>query len=221
MRRHSTILLTGFGPFPGVPENASAILVPKLAHLVARRFPSHRVVARILPTEWEAGPARLAASYAREKPALSVHFGVSERAEGFVIETKARNAQSAVADAAGLAPPETAILVGGPGTLGANIPAPDIVTRLAALGYPARLSDDAGSYLCNRVLYESLMLAESAHPPATAGFVHIPATLTRADAASVRSALDWESALLGSLEIVRACLGRPAPARTPKRVKPR
>jgi pyroglutamyl-peptidase len=221
MRRRSTILLTGFGPFPGMPENASAILVPKLAHLVARRFPSHRVVARVLPTEWEAGPARLKSSYAREKPALAIHFGVSDRARGFVIETLARNVRCDLPDAAGATAASAAVVEAGPGTRPATIPARDIATRLAALGYAASLSDDAGVYLCNCLLYHSLVMAESADPPAVAGFVHIPSSLIRAGAARAATHLDWESALLGGLEIVRACLGRPAPARTAERVKPR
>ena len=221
MRRLTTILLTGFGPFPGMPENASALLVPKLAHLVARRFHGHRVVARILPTEWEAGPARLAAHYLREKPGLALHFGVSERAKGFVIETLARNARRFAADAAGASPPSPCILKDGPATLKARLPADDIVARLDALGIPACLSGDAGDYLCNSILYHALMLAEKRPAPTAVGFIHIPSSLVprneRTTARSSKCALDWESALLGGLEIVRVCLGRPPSTRVKAR----
>lgn len=215
MRRRATILLTGFGPFPGVPENASAILVPKLAHLVARRFRGHRVVARILPTEWDAVPERLAAHYSREKPCLGLHFGVSERATGFVIETLARNVRSDLPDAAGAMPRAPCIVEKGPESLLTNLPAEEIVARLGALGLPARLSSDAGAYLCNATLYTALGLAAEGRAAAAIGFVHIPVSLERRGAVALARdrRLDWEGALAGGLEIIRACLGRPVPAR--------
>jgi pyroglutamyl-peptidase len=216
MRRRATILLTGFGPFPGVPENASAILVPKLAHLVARRFHSHRVVARILPTEWDAAPQRLAAHYSRERPCLGLHFGVSERATGFVIETLARNVRGDLPDAAGAMPRAPCIVEKGPESLMTNLPADEIVARLGALGLPARVSCDAGAYLCNATLYTALGLAAESRAAPAIGFVHIPVSLERRAAVARLGdrRLDWEGALAGGLEIIRACLGRPVPART-------
>lgn len=212
MRQHATILLTGFGPFPGVPENASAALVPKLAHLVARRFRAHRVVARVLPTEWEGAAHRLAAHYAREKPCLGLHFGVSERATGFVIETLARNACAALPDAVGALPRTPRIAEHGPETRPATLPVDEILVRLGALGIPASRSEDAGAFLCNATLYAALGLAGEGATPAI-GFLHIPVALERRASGARERRLDWEGALTGGLEIVRACLGRPLPAR--------
>ena len=208
-----TILLTGFGPFPGIAENASALLAAKLGRLAASRFRAHRVVAKVLPTEWEAAPARLAAHYAREKPRLALHFGVSERAQGFVIETSARNIRSPTPDARGALPSSASIAAGGPERMAAGVPAEAIVARLTALGLPAHVSDDAGTYLCNAVLYHALAAAR----PAMTGLVHIPALLAAegggTSGPAARSLLDWETAVSGGLEIIRVCLGRPAPAR--------
>jgi pyroglutamyl-peptidase len=211
MRRRATILLTGFGPFPGVPENASAALVPKLAHLVARRFRAHRVVARVLPTEWEGAAVRLAAHYTRERPCLALHFGVSERATGFVVETLARNACAALPDATGALPSAPRIAEHGPDIRTATLPVDDILVRLGALGIPATRSEDAGAYLCNATLYRALGLTGEADT--AVGFVHMPVTLGRRTSGDSKPHLDWEGALMGGLEIVRACLGRPLPAR--------
>jgi pyroglutamyl-peptidase len=220
MRQRSTILLTGFGPFPGVPENSSALFASKLAHLAARWFPGHRVVGRVLPTEWEAAPVHLMRLYTREQPKVALHFGVSERATGFVIETLARNVRGLAADAKGGTAGGPSVADGGPATLAARVPALDIVERLGALDLPACLSDDAGTYLCNAVLYQSLTLA--AKNGAAAGFVHIPTRLgpqSEATPVSKRreGPLHWEGALEGGLEIVRVCLGRPPPARVKRR----
>jgi len=223
MRRRDTILLTGFGPFPGVAENASQRLVPKLAHLAARRFSAHRVVARILPTEWDRAPARLEELYRRERPKLVLHFGVSPQANAFVIETEAHNTCKAAADAAGALPRDDTIVRGGPETLVARLPAQDIAHRLTALRVPAVTSRDAGSYLCNAILYQSLICAEQISEPDAVGFFHIPQTIppallkSRADPSQMR--FDWGTALIGGLEIIRTCLGRPPPSR--RRVKDR
>lgn len=217
MRRRETILLTGFGPFPGVPENASQRFVPKLAHLAARRFSAHRVVARILPTEWERAPQRLQALYERERPKLVLHFGVSPYANAYVIETQARNERKQAADASGALPRDDVVLKGGPDVLQARLPVPDITERLAALRVPAVTSNDAGAYLCNTLFYRSLLFAEQIEQPDAVGFFHIPQVIEPAllkdQAKTDEMRFDWGTALIGGLEIIRTCLGRPPPSR--------
>lgn len=217
MGRRDTILLTGFGPFPGVSDNASQRFVPKLAHLAARRFSAHRVVARILPTEWERAPARLEELYQRERPKLVLHFGVSAQASAYVIETLAHNRRRETADAAGALPADVEVVRGGPDTLPAKLPVRDIKDRLTALKVPAVTSEDAGSYLCNALLYRSLVCAGQISEPDAVGFFHIPQTIppallkSQADPNELR--FDWGTALIGGLEIIRTCLGRPPPSR--------
>ncbi len=113
----------------------------------------------------------------------------------------------------------------GPDSLAANLPAEEIVARLGALGLPARLSNDAGAYLCNTALYTALALAGDGRAAPAIGFVHIPVSLERrsSDLPPRGGRLDWEGALAGGLEIIRACLGRPVSARTEMEpgVKPR
>ncbi|MGE0023936.1 MAG: pyroglutamyl-peptidase I [Hyphomicrobium sp.] len=217
MRPRDTILLTGFGPFPGVADNASQRFVPKLAHLAARRFSAHRVVARILPTDWERAPARLHDLYTRERPKLVLHFGVSPSASSYVIERVAHNTRKAAEDAAGALPRDGVVVRGGPDTLAARIPVEDVRERLDALGVPAVTSDDAGSYLCNALLYRSLIYAEQIAAPEAVGFFHIPQqiqpALLKSQAEPGVARFDWGTALIGGLEIIRTCLGRPPPSR--------
>lgn len=223
MRRRDTILLTGFGPFPGVADNASQRFVSKLGHLAARRFSAHRVVARILPTEWEKAPNRLRELYERERPKLVLHFGVSPHASAYVIETLAHNTCREAVDASGALPRDSAVVRGGPDTLAARLPTEEIKMRLKALRVPAVTSEDAGGYLCNALLYRSLIYAEQISEPEAVGFFHIPPEIppalikSRADPNEMR--FDWGTALIGGLEIIRTCLGRPPPSL--RRVKDR
>jgi len=208
----TTVLVTGFGPFPGVPVNATMQLLPELLRAAPRHFPDVHLAGEVLPTEWAAAPRRLERLLAEIEPDLALHFGVSSRARGFEIETRAQNACSASVDAAGLAPPGTAIDASGPDFLGAGLPAQYIVTRLRRRGIAAFVSRDAGAYLCNATLYHSLGQARRA-PGRRVGFVHVPASLARPGGSNRGRAgacpLTWEQTLEGALEILAACLGRP------------
>lgn len=204
------IVLTGFGPFPGVPDNATALLVPRLAKAARDLFPAYDVVAEILPTEWIAAPQKLADLLARPGTVLALHFGVSRQAEGFQIELVGRNQCKAMADAAGNTPAVECLLEDGPAELASTLPAERIVQRLTKLGVPARTSTDAGGFLCNALLYHSLAAAGTLDKPHLVGFVHLPADLTGHGADGRRPhpdcRLDMRGAIAGGLEIIAACL---------------
>lgn len=193
------ILLAGFGPFPDVPENASARVVTKLAEQARVQFSSVRFITEIFPTEWQAAPQRLSQLFRELRPTLMLLFGVAREAKGFRIETQGVNACAMRTDAAGECPTALQVTPEGPPSYAVTIPTRDIVEHLQARGLPATLSDDAGGYLCNAVLYHALTLARGAQRPCQAGFIHIPVDLSVPP-------LDEAAALAGGLEIIRVCL---------------
>lgn len=205
-----TILLTGFGPFPGVASNATAVLVPHLATAARDLYPTHDIVAEVLPTEWVAAPQKLAELLARPGTVLALHFGVSQHVSGFQIELVGRNQCKAVADAAGRMPAGEWLLDDGPSELACTLPVERIVRRLTGLGVPVGTSTDAGGFLCNALLYHSLGAAETLAKPHPVGFVHVPADLVGHgdDGCSQRPGcrLDMPAAVAGSLAIIAACL---------------
>jgi pyroglutamyl-peptidase len=211
--RRAFILLTGFGPFPSVPENASALLVHELAAEGSRAFRGFAIHAEVIPTEWRAGGDRLSLLMTELRPAVALHFGVSRKAMGFAVEARGRNVASAVLDAAGELPTERWIAAGGPEYLPTNLPAGLIVARLRRRGLPAYISRDAGGYLCNAVLYRSLDLVRRSDPMTRNGFIHIPSTLLNerrpGPPARPRCPLGWHEAIDGGLEIIAATLARP------------
>ena len=209
----TTVLMTGFGPFPGVPVNATMRLLPELSRAAPHHFPDVRFAIEVLPTEWAAGPQRLQMLLAEVEPDLALHFGVSARARGFEIEQRARNACAISPDACGALPTGTALRDGGAEHLSASLPVAHIVARLRRLGVPAYVSRDAGTYLCNAALYHSLVCAkDQAGSGRRVGFVHIPAALAHPGGSNRGRTgacpLTWTQALDGALEILAACLGR-------------
>lgn len=204
-----TILLTGFGPFPGVDSNATAKLIPELVEAARAKFTDHDVVGVVLPTEWVAAPQKLGDLLARPGTVLALHFGVSRQADGFQIELIGRNQCKAVTDAAGRMPAGECLLDEGPPELASTLPVERIVQRLTRLGVPVGTSTDAGGYLCNALLYHSLGAADTLATPHLVGFVHLPADLVGHGAAPGKPgkcALTWAAAVAGSVEIIAACV---------------
>lgn len=204
------ILLTGFGSFPGVPDNVTERLVPELAKRARVKFATFDFETEILETVWQSAPRRINQLRNHHNPVLVLHFGVAKSASGFRIESHARNACSLTLDAHGHIPASQTICPSGPDLRPVTVPTRDIVTRLRQLGFPAEVSDDAGGYLCNAVLYHSLDLAETAASagPAT-GFIHIPYEFCD-------SGLSYEASVTGALEIIAVCISALASQLAPR-----
>lgn len=200
------ILITGFGPFPGMPVNISARLADLLARAGRVRWPQHMLEPSILPTEWAAGPEKLDWLWDTFKPDIALHFGVSADADGLQLETTGRNRCRADADAAGLKPLSSERLAGGPEACAATLPLARIQARLEEIGVAGSLSEDAGAYLCNAILYDSLQRADAVSRAAIAGFVHIPVALsesmTIARSPAAARQLSWGAAVAGGLAIL-------------------
>ena len=208
------ILVTGFGPFPGAPRNASGVLAEELATLAARRLPGFTVRAAALPTEWAAAPRELGRLLDEHDPVIAVHFGISRRARGFVVEMRARNATALVRDACGSFPTAGCVVDDGPDEIASTLPVNLIAARLRQLGLPVQISRDAGDYLCNALLYHSLAEVRRRPPGAGSlrrGFIHLPDRLLPGERGSSRTAtpsrLDWDGAIAGGLAILSACAG--------------
>ncbi|MGH1419287.1 MAG: pyroglutamyl-peptidase I [Hyphomicrobiaceae bacterium] len=200
---NTTVLLTGFGPFPGTRENVSGPFVHKLAREIENCFSDTTVLEQILPTEWEAGPQILNTIMQRHLPDVCLHFGVSDRAEGFVIESQAYNVCENSEDANGRLPVDNCISQTGPEKQNATFPSDRIVARLKRHHFPVELSTDPGRYLCNTVLYHSLAFDAAGKPSACSGFVHLPTTFSPADN---KNGFTFERAIAGGVEIVLECL---------------
>jgi pyroglutamyl-peptidase len=197
------VLLTGFGPFPGVPRNVSSSLDRRLAFEARRAMPDFRFVAAVLPTEWTRAPQRLTELYDLHEPILALHFGVAPHMRGLRIETEARNFRRMSPDAAGAPPPTPRVCEEDVEYRAVTLDAESIVAHLGERGYSASLSKDAGGYLCNAVLYQSLIEAERRGGRCMAGFIHIPTEMLSQDI--------FDIAIPGALEIVKIALERSRP----------
>jgi pyroglutamyl-peptidase len=199
------VLLTGFGPFPGVERNASAELAAELARRGPRLSKKLRFVFEVLPVDWQLAPVRLTDMLGQHRPAVALHFGVSARATGFVIEKHAYNATKDIVDESGQHAALNVLVPGDRPRRTATLPVRRVVRTLNALGYPTELSSDPGRYLCNAVMFHSLRYAARTEPRMRTGFIHIPATLDPGTSGEP-SRIGWTDALEGGLKLLDACL---------------
>jgi pyroglutamyl-peptidase len=199
------VLLTGFGPFPGVARNASAALAGELACLARRRHPQVQFFEHVLPVDWNEAPLALSQLLLAHRPAIALHFGVSARATGFVLETLARNITTSAPDVSGRHAASDILIAGDRPQRTTTLPVRRILRSLVDAGYPAHLSQDAGRYLCNAVMFHSLRHAVRAIPGTRAGFIHIPATLDPG-VQGEPSQIGWGEAIDGGLRSIDVCV---------------
>ncbi len=181
-----TVLVTGFGPFPGVEDNPTAWLAEQLD---GERVGGVPVAARVLPVSFARGPALAAELEVALAPAAVVHLGVSSTARAITVEARAVNRIDArTHDVDGVQPLGACVA---PGALDAVLQAPagrvaGVLAALRGAGVPAERSEDAGRYVCNALYYHSLAAARS---PAL--FVHVPP-----DGSHDRSGRPWSRSRL-------------------------
>jgi pyroglutamyl-peptidase len=162
-----TLLVTGFGPFPGAPSNPSSAIVAALRGRTTRRLArlGVRLVTAKLPVIFADIPGALAALLRETRPDAVLHIGLAGRRKRISVELQARNRLTTLfPDAARALPAARHVVSGGQEFRRARLP----VAQLARI-MDAEISRDAGAYVCNQTLYLTL----GADIP-LAGFIHIP-----------------------------------------------
>ena len=166
------ILVTGFGSFPGVHDNPAAVLIHALGKDQARLARLGIALERaMLPVDYAGVERTLEELNETLKPDAVLHFGLAGRRRFFSIETQALNRLNLLrCDVSGARAPRQAIVPGASHVLRSTFPTRQIEAALRRARLPARLSANAGDYVCNETLY--LSLARS--PARVAGFIHVP-----------------------------------------------
>lgn len=171
--RRPRILVTGFSSFPGAPRNPTERLIAELEHREAELAALGDVRLAVLDVDYRNLPRALSRLGADFAPDVAIHFGLSGKAGGFMLERLARNAVGPLPDNAGHVP-EARTICALADAYPSTLPLDAMHDALAGAGLPVHWSDDAGDYLCNYLFYHSRAgLAEGFSPPLS-GFVHVP-----------------------------------------------
>ena len=170
----ATILITGFGPFPGAPFNPTGPLVKRLARVRRPALADVTIVPHIFPTSHVSVDRDLPRLIAKHKPDALLMFGLATRTRTLRIETRARNTLALLPDAGGASLRRSTIAPGKPAALALLAPAWRLLAAVRSTGIPSVLSHDAGRYLCNYLCWRAIEKVGEPGGPRIAAFVHVP-----------------------------------------------
>lgn len=162
------ILLTGFEPFGGNERNISWNIVAS-----APQFEDCEIVKLRLPVSFKRASKFVIDAIKTEHPDVVLMFGQSKR-EGINVERVAINiSDAAKPDNDGYVPVDEIIEKKGASAYFSTLPIKKIVVALQANGLDAKVSNSAGTYVCNCLCYEVLHYIQQNSLPILAGFIHI------------------------------------------------
>ena len=205
------VLITGFSIFPSAPVNPTESLIEWLKAQDLSRFDAD-FHFHLFKTSYAQVDRDLRLLSKRLNPDVVLHFGLDQNAAGFKLEAMGKNAlHTDKPDVDGHCPAGV-ISTSGAKQHPATLPLDAISKRLAGRGQKVQHSTDAGGYLCNYLLYQTLSTDHWQTPPHFAGFIHVPhlegdrAVVEGAKGAESLCFMERESLQDGCLAIVDVCL---------------
>jgi pyroglutamyl-peptidase len=168
----STVLVTGFDPFGGERLNPSWEICRQLA---GKTIAGRRIEACKVPCEFRASIEAVAEAIEEHRPGLVICLGQAGGRAHMSVERVAINVDDArIADNAGARPVDEPIARQGPPAYFATLPVKAMTAAMRAAGVPSEVSNSAGTYVCNHLMYGVLHLLAAGGSPARAGFIHVP-----------------------------------------------
>ncbi|RMX05932.1 pyroglutamyl-peptidase I [Corticibacter populi] len=172
----ASILLTGFAPFDGAALNSSWEIARALDGVVLQ---GHRIAAAQLPVAFGDALELLFTQLRRQRPQLVLCLGLAGGRAAMAIERIGINLIDApIPDNQGCQPVDVPVVPGGPAAYFTSLPVKRMLRAMRAAGVPVELSQSAGTYVCNQVLYGLLhglqTLDGGCWHGVRCGFVHVP-----------------------------------------------
>lgn len=167
-----TVLITAFEPFGGEQINPSWEAVRQLNEQL---LGGAKIVARQLPCVFGEALKALYKEMDELQPALVIAVGQAGGRSDISIERVAINVDDArIPDIQQNQPIDEPIVAGGPAAYFSTLPIKALVEGIREAGIPASVSQTAGTYVCNHVMYGLLHRLAEQGDGVRGGFIHIP-----------------------------------------------
>lgn len=168
------VLLTGFGDWAGSRANpAKAVAETLHGEMIA----GNEVTGFVAPSVFHDMIPSVTAEIDRLQPDVIISMGEFNGRALLTVERLAQNVIDAtrygIADETG-AQPQRLIEPNGPAAYFATVPIRAMVKAMRAAGVPADISDTAGTFGCNLLMYGVLHHLAVHDLPIRAGWVHLP-----------------------------------------------
>ena len=164
------IIVTGFDPFGGETINPSIECVKALPEIEGVEL-----IRLELPTVFKESAKRLNEVINDVKPDAVLSVGQAGGRPGITMERIAINVDDArIPDNISQQPIDETIQTEGEAAYFTTLPIKRIVKAIREAGILAEVSNSAGTFVCNHIMYQALFAATKADKPFKAGFMHIP-----------------------------------------------
>jgi pyroglutamyl-peptidase len=167
------LLLTGFEPFLEFPINPTADIAKDLN---GEQINDYEIIGDILTVDFHQSGIEMMDKIKEHNPDIVVAIGLAGGRNCVTPERVAINCNDGPKDNRGYEPKGERIFSEGPDAYFSTLPIYEMVQSMKEAGLPAKISNTAGTYLCNNVMYHALHYFSEQQLDRKAGFIHIPAS---------------------------------------------
>ena len=165
------VLITGFDKFGGESINPSSLCVNSLPDVID----NIEIKKVTLPTVFKDSSRILEENIKSFSPNIVICIGQAGGRSKITPERIAINIDDArIPDNIGNSPIDEAIRKDGENAYFSTLPIKAIVDELNKNNIPSAISNTAGTFVCNHIMYEALYITSKNYPNIKAGFIHIP-----------------------------------------------
>ena len=165
------ILVTGFDPFGGETVNPAWEAVSRLPAETG----GAEIVKLQVPTMFGRAPEAVLREVERLRPDFVVSVGQAAGRTAITPERIAINCEEAsIPDNAGFQPAGGRVVEGGPDGYFSLLPVKEMAAAIQAAGLSGKVSNTAGTYVCNHLMYHILHACHTRYPGMRSGFIHVP-----------------------------------------------
>lgn len=165
------ILITGFEPFGGEKINPAWEAVKRLKD----RTESRELIKLEIPTSFQKAAALVLQKMKEIEADVVISVGQAGGSYGILVERVAINvADARIPDNEDYQPVDLKIVEEGENAYFSTLDIKKLVAAVKDLGIPSEVSNSAGTYVCNYVLYSVLHAIAKSGSPTKAGFIHVP-----------------------------------------------
>lgn len=163
------LIITGFDPFGGETVNPAWEAVSRLPDAVG----GYRLTKLQIPTVFAKAAEQVLAAAGADAPDVILCVGQAGGREAVTPERVAINCMDArIPDNEGNQPREASVISGGADGIFSTVPVRKMADAIEEVGIPGKVSNTAGTFVCNDTLYR--LLHHYAGTAVRVGFIHVP-----------------------------------------------
>ena len=196
------IIVTGFEPFLDNEVNPTL----EVLELLPKSIKGNDLITLKLPVVYDTCFEILKPYIEKYKPGIIINLGLAPRRKNICIERVAINISNSLhGDNLGTVKIEEKIISNGNDAYFSKLPLVKIYNILNKKGIPVEISNSAGLYICNNIMYNVLHYIDINNLDIKAGFIHVPFMENQVNDDSVHS-LPLVTILEGVIDAIKATL---------------